>query len=70
MIDNMTIGKGAARSGARVSAFPINACHMARAFAVADTFGSAVWWRSDEFRHAGTRWCIIDDLALGIGTTG
>lgn len=70
VIGNVAVGEGVARSGARVSAFTINACHVARAFAVADTFRSAVGWRPDELRHAGARRRIVDDLALGIGTAG
>lgn len=70
MINNVALGEGTARPGTWVSAFAINACRMARAFAVADTFRSAIGWRPDEFRHAGTRGRIVDDLALGIGTAG
>lgn len=67
--DNMTLSIGSTETWAWIFTLLIDASQMAGTFRAGDTFGSTIWWTTDEFCKARTWWCIAGCFALSSGRT-
>jgi len=65
-----TVGINSAGTRARIAALLIDTRQVRGTLAITDAFRSTVRWIVDEFWQAGTRRCIVYDLAPTVESTG
>lgn len=69
MTHDPALGIDATNSWTRIFTFFVDASQMTLTFTVTDAFRSAIWRTSNITIQACTRWWIVFNKALGIGTT-
>lgn len=68
--DDIAVGASPAGSSARIFAFLIDTGQLAKALAIANAFGTTVWWTAREFWQTGAGRRIVDHLTLRVRATG